>query len=299
MPASDAPRVPLRPANPAPPAPLYAWPDGRRGAMFLSFDVDAEAAWTSKDPAHAARLVTMSFGGFEPRVGVPKLLELLRQQELRATFFITGWSVEAHPAMAEAILHDRHEVAHHGFYHLLPDPGDPAIEDELERGLESVRRRLGVVPLGYRAPYGESCEELRASLARRGFLYSSSWRDDVRPYRQVLADGGKGVIELPVTMSYDDWLFGLSNRFSPRPLFPREHVLSIWKDELAETLDWGGMVTTVLHPQVSGRPMRLRLLREFLSHAGAIPDLWIATGEEIARHFEHCEAAGATETARV
>src|SRR5574340_561881 len=106
MPARSTPRVPLSPANPAPPAPRFAWPERQRGAMFLSFDVDAEAAWTSKDPAHAARLVTMSYGGYEARVGVPKLLELLRQEQLRATFFITGWSVEAHPAMAAAILRD-------------------------------------------------------------------------------------------------------------------------------------------------------------------------------------------------
>ena len=296
MPASDAVTdpwagVPLTPANRAPPAPEHPWPDGNRGALFLSFDVDAESAWTGKDPAHAARLVTMSFGGYEARVGVPKLLALLRERGLRATFFVTGWSAEAHPAMAEAILHDGHEIGHHGFHHLIPEPGDPFIADELERGFEALHRRLGVVPVGYRAPFGESCEALRAALARRGMLYSSSWRDDVRPYRQMLADGAPGVIELPVTSSYDDWMYGLSNRFSPRPLFPAEHVLSIWRDELDETLDWGGMVTTVLHPQVSGRPMRLRLLRGFLDYAQSRPGLWIATGQEIAEHFARCEAA--------
>lgn len=287
-------QVPLRPANPAPPAPRYPWPGGYRAAIFLSFDVDAEAAWTSKDPAHAERLVTMSFGGYEARVGVPVLLELLAQLGLRATFFTTGWAAEAHPAMAESILHAGHEIGHHGFYHLLPDPGDPAaVEDELDRGLDALKRRLGVVPVGYRAPYGESNEALRSSLARRGFLYSSSWRDDVRPYRQVLADGSPGVIELPVTASYDDWSHGLSNRFSPRPLLTREQVLSLWTDELAEIRDWGcAMVTTVLHPQVSGRPMRLRLLREFLRHAQSLGDVWIATGQEIAKHFAWMENAG-------
>ena len=118
-----------------------------RAAMFLSFDVDAESAWTSKDPAHAERLVTMSFGGYEARVGTPKLLELLRDLGLKATFFITGWSVEAHPAMAEAILKEGHEIGHHGFHHLLPDPGDPFIQDELRARLcdleASARRRSG------------------------------------------------------------------------------------------------------------------------------------------------------------
>jgi peptidoglycan/xylan/chitin deacetylase (PgdA/CDA1 family) len=283
--------IPLRPANAAAPAPVFPWPAPYTSAMFLSFDVDAESAWTGKDPSHAERLVTMSFGGFEARVGTPKLLELLDQLGLRATFFITGWSVEAHPAMAESILRAGHEIGHHGYHHLTPDPDDPFIQEELERGFEVLKRRLGVVPKGYRAPSGEFCEELRVSLVRRGIVYTSSFRDDVRPYRHVLADGAPGTIELPVTASYDDWLLGLTNRFSPRPIFPREHVLSIWKDELDETRDWGAMVTTVLHPQCSGRPMRLRLLREFLQYAQSCPDLWIATGEAIASHFAEHEAA--------
>ena len=69
--------VPLRPANLAAPAPAFPWPAPFGSALFLSVDVDAEAAWTSKDPGHAARLVTMSYGGFEARVGTPKLLEAL------------------------------------------------------------------------------------------------------------------------------------------------------------------------------------------------------------------------------
>jgi uncharacterized protein (DUF1786 family) len=53
------------------------------------------------------------------------------------------------------------------------------------------------------------------------------------------------------------------------------------------------MVTTVLHPQCSGRPMRLRLLREFLQYAQGCPDVWIATGEAIAANFVRHEAAAA------
>ena len=95
---------------------------------------------------------------------------------------------------------------------------------------------------------------------RFGITYTSSFRDDVRPYRHILRGWPRrGRSNWPVTASYDDWLLGLTNRFSPQPIFPREHVLSIWKDELDETRDWGAMVTTVLHPQCSGRPMRLRL----------------------------------------
>jgi peptidoglycan/xylan/chitin deacetylase (PgdA/CDA1 family) len=285
--------IPLFPSNTAPPAPDYPWPQPYKAAMFLSFDIDAESAWTSKDPAHAARLVTMSFGGFEARVGTPKLLELLADLDLKATFFITGWSVDAHPAMAEAVLKAGHEIGHHGYHHLLPDPGDPFIIEEIERGFDAIQRRLGIRPIGYRAPFGEFCEELRVALVRQGIVYTSSFRDDVRPYRHRLADGKPGTIEIPVTASYDDWMHGLSARFSPRSIFPREHVLSMWKDELDEVRDWGAMVTTVLHPQVSGRPMRFRLLREFLTYAKACQDVWITTGAEIAANYQRHEATEA------
>ncbi len=277
--------IPVAPANLAPPAPDYPWPAPYRSAMFLSFDVDAESAWTSKDAGHAERLVTMSYGAYEARVGTPKLLELLDQLGLKGTFFITGWAVDAYPAMAEAILRGGHEIGHHGYHHLMPDPGAPFMEEEVERGFETLKRRLGVVPTGYRAPYGEFTEELRRTLVKHGIVYTSSFRDDVRPYRHVLRDGTPGPIELPVTASYDDWMHGLSTRFSPRSIFPKEHVLSLWKDELDEVRDWGAMVTTVLHPQCSGRPMRLRLLREFLTYAQGCPDLWITTGEAIAGNF--------------
>ncbi|MGY2906745.1 peptidoglycan/xylan/chitin deacetylase (PgdA/CDA1 family) [Bradyrhizobium sp. URHC0002] len=147
--------IPLIPANTAPPAPDYPWPKPYTSAMFLSFDVDAESAWTSKDAAHAQRLITMSYGGYEARVGTPKLLELLDQLDLKATFFVTGWSVDAHPAMAEAILKAGHEIGHHGYHHLLPDPGDPWIEEELERGFR-----------GAEAPAWRQADRLSGALRR-------------------------------------------------------------------------------------------------------------------------------------
>ena len=98
------------------------------------------------------------------------------------------------------------------------------------------------------------------------------------------------MIELPPTACADDWSHGLSARFSPRSLLTREQVLSLWIDELDELREWRAMFTTVLHPQVSGRPMRLRLLREFLTYARGTGDVWIATGHEIAAHFARCEA---------
>jgi peptidoglycan/xylan/chitin deacetylase (PgdA/CDA1 family) len=279
--------VPFRAANLAPLAPVIPWPRGMRSALFLAFDVDAESAWTSLDPENVGRLVTMSYGGYEARVAVPKILELLRAQDLKATFFVPGWTAEVHTSMCEAILEDGHEIGHHGCFHLRPEPSNESqIQEEIERGLEILKRRLGVTPVGYRAPFGETCDFLLRLLRDSGFLYSSSLRDDIRPYRNLPSDKRPGTIELPVSPSFDDWQFGLTHRQSPRSMFGREHVMSIWRDEIDEMREWGGITSTVLHPQVSGRPLRFRILRDLIAHAKGYGDIWIASGREIATFWQ-------------
>lgn len=277
-------------ANRAGPAPEFPWPRHFRAALMPAFDVDGESIWLGFDAASEQRLVTRSYGGYEARVGLPKILQALKSRGVRATFFITGWALDAHPALCEQVLRDGHEVAHHGYWHHKPEPGQPeAMADELDKGLEAFQRILGVKPLGYRAPYGENTAEGLAMLQERGMIYSSSFRDDIRPYRHVLADGSAGPVEIPVNFAFDDFGYNVSHSRYPRTLASREQVSSIWKDELEQTMEWGGVVSMVLHPQASGRPKGYRIMMEFLDFALQQENLWIATGAQIAEHFQICE----------
>lgn len=281
-----------RPLNPAPPAPAFAWPDDKKSALFIGFDVDAETAWIGNRPENVDRMVTTSHGGYDARVGITKILELLDDLGLKATFFIPGWTVEAHTAACEPIVAAGHEIGHHGYLHKCPDRNrlDDAYE-EIDRGLESLGSRLGVTPVGYRAPSGENFPELLAYLSDRGIRYSSSFRDDIRPYRHQLADGRPGPIEIPVNYAFDDWNFGMTSRLDSRSIFGRDAILPIWREEFEGTHDWGGVTTMVLHPQVSGRPMRWRILRDFLAEISNRDDVWMATGRQITEHYEASETA--------
>ncbi|GGD17791.1 polysaccharide deacetylase family protein [Aureimonas glaciei] len=284
------PDFPPVPFNRAAPAPDFPWPNGAKSALFIGFDVDAETAWIGNTPANADRLVTVSHGGYDGRVGIARILMLLDELALPATFFIPGWTALAHLAACEPILAAGHEIGHHGYLHRRPDRGDiDAAREEIDRGFEALGQALGVRPIGYRAPSGENFPELMSHLAASGIRYSSSFRDDIRPYRHILADGGPGPVEIPVNFAFDDWNFGMSSRVDPRPLFGRDAILPLWIDEFEATHAWGGVTTMVLHPQVSGRPMRWHLLRDFLRYVQAKGDVWIASGAEITQHFERME----------
>ena len=69
-----------------------AWLGNAQCAVMLSFDFDAETLWLSRDPKNWKRPGTLSQGKYGATVGVPKILELLRDYEIAATFFVPGWT---------------------------------------------------------------------------------------------------------------------------------------------------------------------------------------------------------------
>lgn len=260
------------------------WPRGARCAVMFTFDFDAETLWISRDPSNVKRLGTLSQGTYGAKVGVPKILELLRQYGLKATFFVPGWTAEKYPSCVEAMLRDGHEIGHHGYLHEWIDPDFPIQEREaLEKGLAALNATAGVRPSGYRSPAGETSENLIALLAEYNFLYDSSLQDDIQPYQLITPAGIPGPIELPWHWSLDDAPYMLFSLKNPRPIMTNSHVLEIWRDEFQAIYTSGGLFNLVCHPQVIGRPSRLALLREFIKFTLKLPDVWYAMGSEVAR----------------
>ncbi|MBV9522065.1 MAG: polysaccharide deacetylase [Alphaproteobacteria bacterium] len=253
---------------------------------MLSFDFDAESIWLARDPENARRIGTLSQGLYGAKRAVPKIMELLAEERLPATFFIPGWVVEHHTDRCKEIRDAGYEIGHPGYSHEWADPERPEKEAaELDRASEAMDRLLGLRPLGYRPPAAEITHNTMRLLAERGFLYNSNMLDDVFPYRHVLADGREGPVELPTHWSLGDANYALTAIRHPRTIMPNAHILQIWQDEFTELYRWGAYVNLVLHPQVIGRPSRLALLRQFIAFTRRFPGVWYATGAEIAEAF--------------
>ncbi|MSP68230.1 MAG: polysaccharide deacetylase [Alphaproteobacteria bacterium] len=248
---------------------------------MLTFDFDAETNWLARDPANERRPGTLSQGTYGAKVGVPRILDLLRAEGLKATFFVPGWVAKNRTERVLMIKEAGHEIGHHGYLHKWVDPKDPDGERrEFDRGLEELAK-LGITPVGYRSPAGETSPNLIHILAQHRFLYDSSLMDDVFPYRHRLSDGTLGPVEIPWHWSLDDVPYMTHALSVMRPMFTNAHIRDIWQAEFREQHAWGGVFDLIMHPQAIGRPSRLALLAEMIAFIKATPGIWFATGAEV------------------
>ena len=115
-----------------------------------------------------------------------------------------------------------------------------------------------------------------------GMIYSSNLMDDAWPY---LHPGTPPVVELPVQWPLEDAPFFMFNpHLASRPMAMPEAVLRMWQEEFLGARDFGGMFHLTLHPQLTGHPSRLRMLRRLVETIKSRDDVWIATCEDVARH---------------
>jgi len=99
-----------------PPAPV-TWPTGVSAAACLTFDMDAEAPILTADISSIDRMTPMSHQSYGPLVGVPRILELLGRHDIKATFFVPGYSAHRYPGIVRRIAEAGHEIAHHSYFH--------------------------------------------------------------------------------------------------------------------------------------------------------------------------------------
>lgn len=108
-------------------------------------------------------------------VGTRTILALLAERGIRATFFVLGWIGEREPALVEEIAAAGHEIACHGYGHVLPTVLTPSeLADDLARARAVLQRLWGRAVAGYRAPSFALDAERLAIVARAGFAYDSS-----------------------------------------------------------------------------------------------------------------------------
>lgn len=251
---------------------------------MLTFDLDAETLWTARDPGNAEKPIVLSQGAYGWKVGVWRVLELLARYDIRSTFFVPGLVIEQHPSVIEAILAGGHELGHHSWSHRWILTLTPEEErEELERGIAAIEKAAGYRPKGYRSPAAEFSEVTLPLLKEYGFGYSSNFYDDDSPYLHELHGERTDIVELPFAWVLDDAPFFLYSIVLPgRTMHPPSAVFEAWRDEFDVLYAEDRQYVLAMHPQIIGRPSRIKLLERLVRHIHSHPGVWFARCDEVA-----------------
>jgi peptidoglycan/xylan/chitin deacetylase (PgdA/CDA1 family) len=218
---------------------------------------------------------------YGPRVGIWRILDAFRNFGVKATFYATAEALKANPEAARAIIDGGHEVCDHGLRWTEHYRYTPAQERKaIARSVQIIEEVTGKKPVGFYARE-PSVNTLRILEGMRNFIYDSDAYNDDLPYR----NRGKGILILPYTPDANDFHFmAPMHRFATSSDF-----FSYLKDTFDVLYEEAGtnpkMMSVGLHCRITGRPGRIVALRQFLSYVSGFDGVWVATREEIARHW--------------
>jgi peptidoglycan-N-acetylglucosamine deacetylase len=258
-----------------------SWPGGARVAVLLSYDVDNETVQGLR--TGDISIGPLSQGQYGARVALPRIVNLMDEENVPATFFFPAWSLKLAPEQADLIQGSgRHEIAVHGWIHELNTSLDGPTEERLLRqAVDAIEEITGTRPVGYRAPSWNHSPNTLRIVRDLGFLYESSLMHDDRPYELVQDGEATGVVELPV-----EWILDDAPLFNPRGnsyMNPRD-VMQVWIDEFDKAWEEGTMFLLTMHPHISGHRSRIVALEGLIDHMQAKGGVWFATHESAARY---------------
>lgn len=271
--------------------PAFSWPDGKRIAVMVTFDYDAEFLRISRAKSKGTTIGFTDFsrGQYGPHEGLARCLDMLDTMNIKSTFFVPGAVIETYRDTVEEIHRRGHELACHGYQH----ESDPELSrDEMIKILDKSEALLaeitGKKPVGHRAPESVLQDFMPELLTERGYLYSSSMKDCDWAYLWEKDQRELPLVELPNDITMDDFTYYYFTFSDPavRCMYPNREVFSNWKHEFdGLALEGNKIFILKLHPQMIGRASRIGMVGEFIAYMqnhGA----WITTCEDVARYVQ-------------
>lgn len=145
---------------------------------------------TSVNTSQKIIALTFDDGPYPPYTD--KLLAVLREKNIKATFFLVGENIKKHPQLAQKIKAEGHELAlHAGIHQDLLKLDQTQLEANITQGKNTMQEVLGIQPKFIRPPHGFKDWQVITAIERQN-LQAMNWsiipRDWTNPGTQVIAD---------------------------------------------------------------------------------------------------------------
>lgn len=170
-------------------------------------NINADDTVVIKKVPTSHKVVALTYDDGPHYQSTPKLLEVLRQKQVKATMFVTGMHVERHPELVAQMVADGHEIASHGYSHKFLAKEPPQVRSEEIARTEAVITSIAPKPVLFRPPGGSYNDAITAELKSRGYttvLWSVDPRDwSVPPVGEVVNAVMKGVKPGSIIIMHD------------------------------------------------------------------------------------------------
>jgi len=129
--------------------------------------------------------VSITFDDGPNPVATPRILDVLQQEGVHATFFVLGRHADRWPHLVRRMAEEGHQLGNHGYFHRKLHRRTPCyVRDDLTRGADAIVRASGVTPTVFRAPHGFRnpwVTPIARSLGERTIGWSLGVWDSARP----------------------------------------------------------------------------------------------------------------------
>jgi peptidoglycan/xylan/chitin deacetylase (PgdA/CDA1 family)/LysM repeat protein len=134
-------------------------------------------------PPTLERTVALTFDDGPLPQNTPQVLDVLRARGVKATFFVTGSNVSAHPELVRRIVAEGHAIGNHTWSHSNLDQLSPAGQAaEMDRTTQAIVTATGIQPCFFRGPYGIHRSASVTSLAWERGMTIADWSHDTRDW---------------------------------------------------------------------------------------------------------------------
>ncbi|MCH8813594.1 MAG: polysaccharide deacetylase [Chloroflexi bacterium] len=258
------------------------WSNGKRCAVVLTWNFDAEAMWFGALEMDSPG--SMERGAYGARAGFERVMNLLDSYKVPGTFFVPAWVALNHRAEVERAMELGQEVAYEGFN--CESVIGMSVDEErglIRRSLKALEEVTGSRPRGARVvPWDHNLHTAKL-LLEEGFVYDSSLMGDDNPYLIDVEGMPEPLIQLPVSWELDDFPFSAYFFGGSNVMLPPDDILSLWQTEFDKAYEEGGMFLITLHPQLIGRRSRIGVLERLIEHMKGRDGVWFATALDAAQ----------------
>jgi peptidoglycan/xylan/chitin deacetylase (PgdA/CDA1 family) len=264
------------------PASGFIWPNGARIAVVVTCLMEN---WSGdKGPPFSVQTTSlrpnthdraaMTWGTYGSRNGVWRLLKILNENQVPATFVANAHSMEIAPSAVDCMLKSGHEIAAHSYTqdalmaYLTPDE-ERAI---IEKCVGVFKKLTGAPPKGWLSPVLAPTASTEELIAEAGFLWYGDYNNIDLPFCVKTAKGT--LVALPHTDFADHRVL----RGNPRD----------WFDVYKDTFDYlyrnepTSFLNVTVHCHFGGRPLMAAQIDRILKYFRGIPGIWLARHDELA-----------------